>query len=79
MNSMNKELLKEAIQQSGITITALASKMGISREGLYNKINGQTEFTVSEINGVCDALRLDSSSRDAIFFSNFSELNSQTI
>lgn len=69
MNSMNKDLLKDAIKQSGITMTALAGKIGITREGLYNKVEGKTEFTVSEINSVCAALHLDSGSRDAIFFS----------
>ena len=68
MNSLNTVRLRSAIDESGITITALAKKMGISRESLYNKIDRKTEFTASEIGIVSNALHLTSESRDAIFF-----------
>ena len=68
MNSLNTKSLRTAIDESGMTITALAKRMGISRESLYNKIDRKTEFTASEIGIVSDALRLTSESRDAIFF-----------
>ena len=42
-------LLNEEIVNSGITITAIARKLGITREGLYKKINNETEFKASEI------------------------------
>ena len=58
MNSLNTQRLKNAINDSGVTITALAKKVGISRESLYNKIERKTEFTVSEIRSVSDALHL---------------------
>lgn len=70
---MNKEILKDAIACSGMTMTSIAEKMGISRESLYNKANGSSEFSVSEINRFCEALHLDNDSRDAIFFSKKSE------
>ena len=70
MNSLNTGKLRVAIDESGMTITALAKKMGISRESLHNKINRKTEFTASEIGVVSDLLRLTSESRDAIFFGN---------
>ena len=70
MNSLNTKSLRTAIDESGMTITALAKRMGISRESLYNKIDRKTEFTASEIGIVSDALRLTSESRDAIFFGN---------
>jgi len=70
MNSLNTQRLKNAINDSGVTITALAKKVGISRESLYNKIERKTEFTVSEIRSVSDALHLSNEDRDAIFFND---------
>ena len=37
----NSELLKSNITECGIPITFLADKIGITREGLYNKLNGK--------------------------------------
>lgn len=68
MNSLNTDSLKTAIDGSGITITALAKKMDISRESLYNKIYRKTEFTASEIDALSSALHLSREHRDAIFF-----------
>ena len=60
--------LKEAIDDSGITMTALSTKLGVSRETLRNKLMGKTEFTVSEIQGLTDTLHLTVGQRNAIFF-----------
>lgn len=68
MTTLNYLKLNEAIDNSGISITAIAEKMGVSRGSLYNKISGNTEFSVSEIVGFCNALRLTADERDAIFF-----------
>lgn len=64
----NVDLLKQKIASCGVTITFLASQMGISREGLYNKINGFTEFKGSEITALAGLLRLAPGERDEIFF-----------
>lgn len=68
MTSLNYCKLHEAIDNSGVSITVIAEKMGISRATLYNKISGSTEFSVSEIANFCKALRLTTSERDDIFF-----------
>ena len=70
MNSLNSEMLKATIADSGITITAIANKMGISRHSLYNKIDKKTDFTVSEITKLSTILHLDAQQRDCIFFGN---------
>lgn len=70
MNSLNSEMLKDTIADSGITITAIASKMGISRQSLYSKIDRKTDFTVSEISKLSAILNLDTQKRDCIFFGN---------
>lgn len=68
MNSLNSEMLKDTIADSGITITAIASKMGISRQSLYSKIERKTDFSVSEISKLSAILNLDVQQRDCIFF-----------
>ena len=46
---MNLELLRKDIRDSGLKVSALAEKMNLSYQALYNKMNGKTEFTTSEI------------------------------
>lgn len=65
---MNTEKLRNAIDESGITMTALASKCGMSRETLYNKLESGN-FYASEIVAITQALRLTKDERDFIFFS----------
>lgn len=69
-------LLNEEIVDSGITITAIARKLGITREGLYKKINNETEFKASEILSMQKILNLTNKKRDSIFFANKVEQNS---
>jgi DNA-binding phage protein len=61
-------LLKKTISDHGVNIVSIAEKMGISREGLYKKLSGETEFKASEIEKMTAALRLSKEERDAIFF-----------
>ena len=70
MNSLNEAKLKEAIKSSGITMTMISSRIGMSRESLYNKIEKKTEFTVSEIVKLSEILGLSTERRDEIFFNN---------
>lgn len=70
---MNYELLKKVIEDSGRKLESIASVIGIDRVTLYNKINGLTEFKVSEINSFCDTLNLDAKTKMLIFFND--ELN----
>lgn len=64
------ELLKQEIDESGLTMVAIAAKSGILRETLYNRLAGKGEFTASEIAGLTKALRLTKPRRDRIFFSH---------
>lgn len=63
------EALKGIIENSGVKISVLAEKSGVSRMTFYKKLKGETEFKVSEIVGLCNALRLTNAERDSIFFS----------
>lgn len=62
------ELLKEKIDDSGMTMVALAKKSGILRETLYNRLNKKGEFTASEIVSLTECLHLSTDDRENIFF-----------
>lgn len=64
----NSALLKEKISSSGISITFLADKCKISRDYFYKKLNNEVEFKQSEIIALQDALHLNQSERNDIFF-----------
>ena len=62
------DLLKQKIEDSGMTMVAISAKSGIVRETLYNRLNGKGEFNASEMTGLARALKLSNRERDAIFF-----------
>jgi DNA-binding phage protein len=67
VNEIIVERLKAAIEDSGMTMVAIAEKAGMKRETLYNRLALKGEFTASEIVGLCAALKLDKKQRDFIF------------
>lgn len=70
------ELLRKKIEMSGMTMVSVASKSGILRETLYNRLNGSGEFKASEIAALTRVLHLSRKERDNIFFGKESELKS---
>lgn len=72
---VNIDLLKFRIEDSGMTMVSLSKKSGITRETLYNRLNGIGEFTASEIVGLSNALKISKKDRDDIFFGNEVEFN----
>lgn len=73
----NTELLKEAIENSGMSITFISDKMGISREGFYKKMNNLTEFKASEIMAFTEILGMSKEKRDCIFFEDKGDFKSR--
>lgn len=67
---MNLKYLNDRIVLSRIPITAIAESMGISRQSLYHKMNGEREFKVSEVSKLCCILRLTNEEKALVFFSN---------
>ena len=63
----NINLLKTKISESGIKMTILSEKTGISRETLYNRLNENGEFKASEIVALTSSLNLTKEERDKIF------------
>lgn len=66
----DSKLLSEEISKTGMSITFIAKKIGITREGFYKKLNNETEFKASEIVALQSLLRLSNKKRDEIFFAN---------
>lgn len=65
---MNYELLREFIRNSGLKVSFLAGKIGITRQSLRAKINGDRAFTQSEILALKVALRMSDEDFMNIFF-----------
>ena len=63
-----KELLKARMVEKSVTQNEMADKLGINSATLYRKINGESEFTRSEMQIIKAVLALDTSGMDAIFF-----------
>lgn len=68
---MNLDLLKNKIEQSNTSRNAIAEALGITRQGLYNKLDGKKEFKGSEIKIISSMLNLTPAERDAIFFNDY--------
>lgn len=66
----NLALLRNKIDYSGLTVTAIAKKAGLKRETLYNKLQGRSEFKASEISALTFVLQMNRDERDKIFFTN---------
>lgn len=65
----NTALLKKKIAESGLKLSHIAQAVGLSRQGLYNKIYGLRPFNQYEIEKMCNVLRISSTrEKEAIFF-----------
>ena len=67
---MDLKNLNNKIDEINIPITTIAEKIGISRQSLYLKLSGLHDFKVSEINSLCDILRLTNEEKSLIFFTD---------
>ncbi len=70
MVNINK--LKGKIVENGLTVEALAEKLGVDRSTLYRKLSAEGEtFTIKDANMICKALDLNIQEATAIFFSQY--------
>lgn len=72
----DSKLLRDEINKSGISITFIARKIGITRECFYRKMNGENEFKASEIVALSSILHLSAKKREQIFFANMCDFKS---
>ena len=76
---MNNELLKEVIEDSGIKMTVLADKVGISRQSLSMKLNGERSFNQGEIMALKNNLHLTDDQFMSIFFNESVDKSSTNV
>lgn len=67
---MNHALLRDTIQDRGIKVSVLADKIGISRQSLHMKLNGERSFDQGEIMAIKINLRLSDEEFMSIFFND---------
>lgn len=65
---VNTDLLNQTIDASGLKRKAIAERLGLSEKGLYNKVEGITEFKGSELTALKVILHLSDSEWKSIFF-----------
>ena len=65
---IDTQALNQAFDQSGLKKSAVADKMGCTVQTLTSKLNGESEFTVSQAQDLSDILGLAPSLRQRIFF-----------
>ena len=56
---VNTDLINASIEEKGLKLKFIASKIGISSTALRKKINNVYEFKVSEAVKLCEVLGLD--------------------
>lgn len=68
--NLNYQLLNFKIESRGLSKSTVAEELGITRQGLYNKLNGEREFKGSEIKKLIQMLKLDEQEQQDIFFAD---------
>lgn len=61
--------LNRLIAESGLKKQKIASELGLTLQGLLNKLKGERPFQLDEIKPLCEVLRLTNEQRDQIFLS----------
>lgn len=75
---MNNQLLNDRIEESKLSKNTIAEALGLSRQGLYNKLNGVREFKGSEIKKLIQLLELSDDDQRCIFFADDVGKNANT-
>ena len=65
---MSKNALKDKIKESGLSQEAIAAALNISRVTLNEKINGRSDFKISEAKQLKEKLNLTNEQVFSIFF-----------
>jgi DNA-binding phage protein len=67
---LNNQVLNEKIEESRLSKNMIAEQLGLTRQGLYNKLNGKCEFKGSEIKKLIQMLGLNEHEQQMIFFAD---------
>lgn len=68
---IDRKELKKAMIDNDTNVTKLANCLSISKTALSNKINGKSEFKLSEIKTLIYLLHLNQDETYKIFFNQF--------
>lgn len=64
-------LLEKLIKDSGLKLSFIAQKLGITRQALYKKIKGLVQFVGPEIKIMCELLHLTTWAQiEPVFFAD---------
>ena len=67
--NVDRELLDNAIKNSGLKVSFICDTLGISRQAFDKKRKGINSFRKSEVYVICDLLRItDNSLKAKIFY-----------
>lgn len=67
---MQANLLRGEIVAAGKTVASVAEEIGMKTKTMYNKMNGQSQFTVDEAESLCAVLHItDPAKKCSIFLS----------
>lgn len=64
---VDTNLLNEYIEQSGLRISFIVEKLGITRQAFDKKRKGLNSFRASEVYVLCDLLRISEEVKHKIF------------
>ena len=64
----NTNLLEQYIERSGYKKSFVAKQLGITAYGFARKVNNKSEFKASEIETLCNLLKIGARDKGAIFF-----------
>lgn len=67
------DLLEDALVASGLKRQFVAESLGLTPQGLFNKLTGVRSFKIEEVSCLSNLLRLNTEDRDRIFFANQGE------
>jgi len=65
---VNTELLDKKIEESGLKVSFIIEKLGLSHNGFYKKKNGKTPFRASEVYVLCDLLKISDEEEKRLIF-----------
>lgn len=54
----NESKLRNAMAEKGYNVARLAGEIGINEVTLYRKLKGTTEFTLREMQSICQVLEI---------------------
>ena len=72
---VNIELLKDKVNESGMTVTAICEKTGMLRQTYYSRLKNP-DFTILEVDSLRRVLHLSAADVRRIFFASDVKLNS---